>query len=178
MDGVLVTQPVRTLDCVVHVPSPVILVHAVNCMSIPTLVIAKSCRHSLSESGVDTTLGGDSVRSGGEQLRDTGGVEASLSQTEGGSQTSATGTDDEGIVFVVNDGVLVAEERRSLLCAKGLVCDDTGSGCAAREGASLLSSKALRELPVLSSATNFPKSIFEGNTPLKKRRTVANRTSS
>lgn len=27
MDGILVSQPIRTLNCVVHVPSPVILVH-------------------------------------------------------------------------------------------------------------------------------------------------------
>jgi hypothetical protein len=115
-------------------------------VSVPTLHIAPKCRHSLSESGVDTTLSGDGVRSGGEQLGDTGSVEASLSETEGGSQTGTTGTDNEGIVFVVNDGVLVAEERRGLLCAKGLVCDDASGGSAAREGACLLSSKALREL--------------------------------
>jgi len=109
-------------------------------------ILPPKCRHSLSKSGVDTTLSGDGVRSGREKLGDTGGVEASLSETEGGSQTSTTGTDNESIVFVVNDRVLVAEERRSLLCAKGLVCDDTGGGGAAREGASLLSSKALGEL--------------------------------
>ena len=127
MDSVLVTQPVTSLDGVVHVPSPVILVH-------------------VSKSSVDTTLSSDSVGSGGEQLGDTSSVETGLSQTEGGSQTSTTSTNDQGIVFVVNDGVLVAEEGRSLLCAKGLVGDDAGGGGAAREGASLLSSEALGEL--------------------------------
>lgn len=86
------------------------------------------------------------MRSGREQLGDTGSVEASLGETEGGSQTGTTGTNNESIVFVVNDGVLVAEERRGLLCAKGLVCDDASGGGAAREGAGLLSSKALGEL--------------------------------
>ena len=114
-------------------PSPVILVH-------------------VSKSSINTTLSSDSVGSGGEQLGDTSSVETSLSQTEGGSQTSTTSTNDQGIVFVVNDGVLVAEEWRSLLCAKGLVGDDAGSGGAAREGASLLSSEALGKLQMLLSA--------------------------
>jgi len=121
-------------------------VHAVVRVSVPTLYVASKCRHSLSKSGVDTTLSGDGVRSGGEQLGDTSSVEAGLSETEGGSQTGATSTNNESIVFMVNDGVLVAEERRGLLCAKGLVCDDASGGGAAREGASLLSSKALGEL--------------------------------
>lgn len=129
--------------------------HAVGRVSVPTLDLDPICRHSLSEGSVDTTLSGDSVRSGREKLGDTGSVEASLGETEGGSQTGTTSTNNQSIVFVVNDGVLVAEERRSLLRAKGLVCDDTGGGGAAREGASLLSSKALGELAMLLSVTNF-----------------------
>jgi hypothetical protein len=128
------------------VPSPVILVHAVNCVLVPTLDIATICRHSLSKSGVDTTLSGNGMRSSREQLGDTGSVETSLGETERGSQTGTTSTDNESIVFVVNDGVLVAEEWRGLLCAKGLVCDDASSGGAAREGAGLLSSETLGEL--------------------------------
>jgi hypothetical protein len=104
------------------------------------------------------------MRSGGEQLGNTGSVEASLGETEGGSQTSATGTDDESIVFVVNDGVLVAEEWRSLLCAKGLVCDDASSGGAAREGAGLLSSKALGELQCYCQLPIFEDHFRAGRT--------------
>lgn len=55
----------------------------------------------LSKGSVDTTLGSDSVTSRGEQLGNTGSVEASLGQTEGGTQTGTTGTDDDGIVLVV-----------------------------------------------------------------------------
>ena len=40
VDGVLVAQPVRSLDCVIHVPAPVVGLH-----------VAQSC--------VDTALGGD-----------------------------------------------------------------------------------------------------------------------
>jgi hypothetical protein len=82
VNGILVTKPIGTLDGVVHVPSPVVLVH-------------------VSEGGVDATLSSDGVTSGGEQLRDTGGVEASLGQAKGGAQTGAAGTDNNGIVLVI-----------------------------------------------------------------------------
>lgn len=60
VDGVLVAEPVRTLDCIVHVPSPVILVH-------------------VSERSIDTALRGNGVGTRGEQLGDTSSVEARLS---------------------------------------------------------------------------------------------------
>lgn len=82
VDGVLVAKPVGTLDGIVHVPSPVILVH-------------------VSEGGIDTALGGDGMASRGEELRYTGCVETSLGETERCPQPSTTGTNDEGIVLVV-----------------------------------------------------------------------------
>jgi hypothetical protein len=82
VDGVLVTEPVGALDRVVHVPSPVVLVH-------------------VAERGVDAALGGDRVASRGEELGNAGRVEASLGQAEGGTQTGAAGTDDERIVLMV-----------------------------------------------------------------------------
>lgn len=97
----------------------------------------------VSESSIDTTLGGDSVRSSREKLGDTGGVEASLGETESSSQTSTTGTDNEGIILVVlqrgqldvfeahrgddltyNDGVLAAHKGRSLLSPQGTASND------------------------------------------------------
>lgn len=82
VDGVLVAKPVGTLDGIVHVPSPVILVH-------------------VSEGGIDATLSGDGVASRGEELRYTGCVEASLGETEGCSQSGTTSANNEGIVLVV-----------------------------------------------------------------------------
>lgn len=64
----------------------------------------------LSERGVDATLRGYSVRSSGEKLRDTSCVEASLSETEGRSQTGSSSADNDGIVLVVDDGVLAGDE--------------------------------------------------------------------
>ena len=63
LDGILISKPIGTLDCVIEVISPVILVH-------------------VAESGVDSTLSGDSVRSGGEQLGNTSSLESSLGETE------------------------------------------------------------------------------------------------
>ena len=57
--------------------------------------------NSLAKSGVDTTLSGDGVRSRGEELRNTGSVEASFRQTESGTQTGTSSTDNDGIVLVV-----------------------------------------------------------------------------
>ena len=55
----------------------------------------------LSKGGIDTTLSGDSVTSCREKLRDASCIEASLCETEGGTQTGTTGTDDYRIIFVI-----------------------------------------------------------------------------
>ncbi len=46
------------------------------------------------------------MRTGGEELGDTSGVKTSLSKTEGCTETSTTGTNDESIVGVVDNGIL------------------------------------------------------------------------
>src|SRR5690606_10709757 len=97
VDGILVTKPVGTLDGIVHVPPPVVLVH-------------------VSEGGVDATLGSDGVASCGEELRDTGGVEASLGKTEGGAKASAAGADDDSIVLVVLGGFGQSRKSLSIHC--------------------------------------------------------------
>lgn len=82
VNGILVTEPVGTLDSVIHVPSPVVLVH-------------------VAEGGIDATLSSDSVASSGKKLRDTGRIETGLGETEGSTETGTTGTNDNGIVLVV-----------------------------------------------------------------------------
>ncbi len=127
VDSVLVTEPVGALDGVVHVPSPVVLVH-------------------VTQSSVDTALSSDGVGTSREELGDTGSIETSLGKTKGSTETGTTGTDNKSIVLVVlfrcqfsipaqgirsfgfgfthDDGVLVANERRSLLGAQGPVGND------------------------------------------------------
>jgi hypothetical protein len=91
VDGVLVTEPVGPLDGIVHVPPPVVLVH-------------------VAERGVDAALGGDRMTPRWEELGDTGCVETGLGKTEGGAQTGATGSDNDCVVLMVDDGILVADE--------------------------------------------------------------------
>ena len=82
VDSVLVTEPIGTLDGVVHVPSPVVLM-------------------LVTESGVDTSLGGGSMTTGREKLGETRRVETILGETDSSSETGTTTTDDDGIVLVV-----------------------------------------------------------------------------
>jgi hypothetical protein len=60
----------------------------------------------VAQSCVDTALSGNGVRSGWEKLGDASSFETSLRQTEGGSETCTTSSDDDGVVFVINDGVV------------------------------------------------------------------------
>lgn len=82
MDRILIAQPVAPLHRVVHVPPPVVLVH-------------------IPQRSIDPSLGRDSVRAGREQLRYARGVEAGLCESEGCTETSATGADDDRIVLMV-----------------------------------------------------------------------------
>jgi len=90
MDGILITEPIRTLDCVKEVPFPVVLSH-------------------VSEGCIDTTLSSDGVRTSWEQLGDTSSLETFLDETKSGSKTSTTGTNYDCIVSVVNNGVFIGE---------------------------------------------------------------------
>lgn len=82
VDSVLVTKPIGTLDGIVHVPSPVVLM-------------------LVTEGGIDASLGGGSMATGREKLGETSGVESLLSKTDRGSKTGTTTTDDKGIILVV-----------------------------------------------------------------------------
>jgi hypothetical protein len=73
VDRVLVSQPVAALDSIVSVEAPVIVVH-------------------VTEGSVDTTLGGDGVGAGGEELGEAGNLESLRRKTESGTETSTTST--------------------------------------------------------------------------------------
>lgn len=73
-----------------------------------------------------------------EQLRDTGGVEASFRKSEGGAETSTTGTHNNGVIFVVLHEVSYSEcvaswsRHRTMtgyLDAIGPVASFARSGC-------------------------------------------------
>lgn len=126
-------------------PSPVVLVHAGTHVSNSCTVWAGIRLYVLSERGIDTTLRGDGVRTGREELGDTGGVEASLGETEGRAQTSTSSANNDGIVLVVDDGVLARDKARGLLRLQVLGSKDAGGGPCRRES-SRRCADALREL--------------------------------
>ena len=84
LDGVLVAEPVGTLDRVIHVPAPVIGPH-------------------VAQRGADAALRGDRVAARRKQLADAGRGQAGLGQTERRAQPGAAGPDDDHIVGVVDE---------------------------------------------------------------------------
>lgn len=71
MDCVLVTEPIRSFHCVVHMPFPVIVLH-----------VSQGC--------IDATLSSDCVRTGGEKFCDDGCFEAFSDEAESCTESSAT----------------------------------------------------------------------------------------
>ncbi len=85
-DRVLVAEPVRPLDGVVHVPAPVVRMH-------------------VAERGRNAALCRDRVRAGRENLGDAGGAQAGLAAADHGAQTGAAGADHDHIIGVVLDRI-------------------------------------------------------------------------
>ena len=85
-NGVLVAQPVRPLDGVVHVPAPVILAH-------------------VAEAGGDAALGGHGVRPGRKDLGDAGGLQARRSTAQGCAQAGAAGAHHDDVIAVIGEVV-------------------------------------------------------------------------
>lgn len=73
------------------------------------------------------------MRTGREELGDTGSVEASFGETEGRAQTSTSSANNDGIVLVVDDGVLARDKARGLLGLQVLGSKDAGGGPCRRE---------------------------------------------
>ena len=86
-DGVLVAQPVRPLDGVVHVPAPIVLAH-------------------VAEAGGDAALGSDGVRARREDLGQAGRLEPGLGAAQRRAQARSAGPDDHNVVAVIDELVL------------------------------------------------------------------------
>ena len=85
-DGVLVAEPVRPLDGVVHVPAPVVLVH-------------------VAERRRDAALRRDRMRAGRKHLGDAGGAQSGLAAADHGAQARAAGADHDHVIGVVFDRI-------------------------------------------------------------------------
>ena len=92
LDGVLITQPIRTLDGVVEMEAPVVLAH-------------------VAQRSTDAALRRHGVAAGGKDLGDAGGGQALGGHAHGRPQSGATGTDDNHVVLVMNQLVGIGHER-------------------------------------------------------------------
>ena len=86
----LISEPVGPLDGVVHVPAPVVGLH-------------------VAERRVDAALRRHRVGPRREQLRDDGRLEPLLHETEGRAEPGPSRAHDDGVVLVVDDGVLARD---------------------------------------------------------------------
>ena len=85
--GVVVAQPVRTFDGVIHVPLPRVRAHV------------------LERSG-NAALGCHGMRAGGKNLGDAGGIKTLLGHAERGAQTRAASANHHHVEFVVDQFVI------------------------------------------------------------------------
>ena len=99
LDGVLVTEPVGSLDGVVHVVAPVVVTH-------------------VAQGGRDPSLGGDGVAPGREDLGNAGGRQTGLGQTQGGAQARSAGADHNHVVGVIDNGVGVCHAWPNMSMAR------------------------------------------------------------
>ena len=98
LHGINIAQPVRTLHRVIHVPLPAV-------------------RRHIGERGGNAALRGNGVRTGREDLCDTGGSEPLFGHAERGAKSGATCTDNHDVVGVIDNlvGPAVYAGRGSLL---------------------------------------------------------------
>ena len=83
VDSVLISEPVRALNCVIEVPSPVVLVH-------------------VSQGSIDSSLSSNGMGAGREQLGQACGFESSLCEPEGSSQTGSSSAHHNCVIGVVD----------------------------------------------------------------------------
>src|ERR1700737_2555089 len=76
MNGILVAKPITPLDRIVHMPAPIIFSH------ISRFVNRGMVWLGLPESGVDSALGGDCMRTSWEEFCDAGCVESCFCKTK------------------------------------------------------------------------------------------------
>lgn len=81
----------------------------------------------VSQSSINTSLCGYGVRTGREELCDACSVEASLCETEGSPETSTSGSYDDCIVLMVDDGVLASDDGWSFFGSQRLGSNDPAS---------------------------------------------------
>ena len=97
LNGILVTQPVGTLDGVVEMVVPVVLIH-------------------VAQRGSDPALCGDRVRSGREYFGENCYVQTCAGQLERGTHTGAAGPDDNNVEFALGEFGCCSHDESLSLC--------------------------------------------------------------
>ena len=111
MDGILISKPIRTLDSIVHMPTPIVLTSIVSPREYTSVIFLQLARLGGRQTrGRHSTLSGDGVTSRREQFSDTSSVETSFGEAESSSQSSTAGANNNSIILVVDDGILVGNE--------------------------------------------------------------------
>ena len=95
-DRILVAEPVRPLDGVVHMPAPVVLVH-------------------VAERSRDAALRRHRMRAGRKHLGDAGGAQSRLAAADHGAQARAAGADHDHVVGVVFDRICFSIAGRTAI---------------------------------------------------------------
>jgi hypothetical protein len=96
-DGILVAEPVRPLDGVVHVPAPVVRMH-------------------VAERGGNAALGRNGVRAGRKHLGDAGGAQSAFATADYRAQAGAAGANDDDVIGVVFNRIGVAVGGGTAVC--------------------------------------------------------------
>ena len=121
MDGILISEPIRSFDSIVHVPSPIILMH-------------------VTQRSIYSTLCSYRMTSSGEELGYTRRVEPSLGETKCCSQTRSTGTNNDSIIFMILPDLSIMRPI-PLLCihtTTGYLLLTKGEASFARRGACVM----------------------------------------
>ena len=104
LDRILIAEPIRPLNGVVHVPSPIVWPH-------------------VAERRRDAALRRDRVRAGRKYLGDAGRPQSRLRTANGRPQSRATGTDNDDVERMVGNRIGGAATSRSGVAVEG------GVGC-------------------------------------------------
>lgn len=90
MNGVLISEPIAALDCIISVPSPVISVH-------------------VSKRSIYATLSSNGMRPRREKFGNASGFEALLDQTKGGSKSSSSGPHNNSIEGMIDNRIFLEQ---------------------------------------------------------------------
>lgn len=122
VNSILVSQPIRSLHGVIKMPPPVILLHVPQCCIDPTLWATFIFNNSVKRTTLQIILFvkkvllylcSNSVRPGGEELCDTGSVEASLWQAKSCPESCSSSSYHYSVKLMIYNWVLRRDLKKN-----------------------------------------------------------------